>query len=93
VPNVHASQELISQQTKTLVQLSETFAATGQEFPDFLTSNPTQIQLSRGVIELPDNTLIPTTLSTALALSCAPVPEVKRQETLLRRNRSETNST
>jgi len=61
---------------KTLVQSSEIFAAIEQVFPNSLTFNPTQIQPSRDVIELPDNTLIPMTLSTALALSCAPIPEV-----------------
>ena len=83
--NVHASQELISQQMQTLVRSSEIFAATGQAFPDFITTNPTQIQPSRGVIELHNHTLIPTSLSTALTLSRAPTlsfPEVNRQGTL-----------
>ena len=75
--NVHASQELISQQMKTLVHSSEIFAATEEEFPNFLTSNPTQIQPSRGVIELHDSTRIPESLSTAPALSCAPIPEMQ----------------
>lgn len=83
--NVHASQELISQQMQTLVRSSEIFVATGQAFPDFLTTNPTQIQPSRGVIELHDYSLIPTSLSTALTLSHAPTlgfSEVQRQGTL-----------
>ena len=75
--NVHASQELISQQMKTLVHSSEIFAATEQQFPNFLTSIPTQIQPSRGVIELHDSTRIPTSLSTAPAFSCAPIPEMQ----------------
>ena len=62
---------------KTLVHSSETFAATEQEFPNFLTSNPTQIQPSCGVIELHDSTHIPTSLSTAPAFSCAPIPEMQ----------------
>ena len=83
--NVQASQELISEQMQTLVQSSEIFSATGQEFPDFLTTNPTQMQPSQGAIELYDNTLTPTSLSTALTLSRAPTlsfPEVQRQGTL-----------
>jgi hypothetical protein len=80
--NIHASQELISQQMKTLVQSSEIFAAAEQEFPYFLTSIPTQIQPSRGVIELHDSTLIPRSLSTALPLSRAPILEVQQLETL-----------
>ena len=78
--NIHASQELISQQMK--VQSSEIFAAAEQEFPYFLTSIPNQIQPSRGIIELHDSTLIPRSLSTALPLSRAPILEVQQLETL-----------
>src|SRR5277367_6812721 len=38
---------------------------------------PTQIQPSRGVIELHDSTRIPASLLTVPALSCAPIPEMQ----------------
>lgn len=80
--NIHASQELISEQMKTLVRSSEIFAATEKEFPDFLTSNPSQIQPSHGVIELLDSPLILASLSTTPTLSRALILEVQQRETL-----------
>ena len=53
--------------------------------PHFLISNPTQIQPSRGVIELQEGTLVPASLSTALSLPRAPIigfPEGQQLETL-----------
>lgn len=45
---------------------------TQKAFPNSLTSTSTQIQPSRGVIELHDNTFIPASISTALSLSRIP---------------------
>jgi len=58
VSNVRASQELISEQMQALVQSSQIFSATQQPFPISLTSNPTQVQPSRGVIDLHDRVSI-----------------------------------
>jgi hypothetical protein len=67
--NVRASQELISEQMQSLSRSSQIFLAREQPFPNSITSNPTQVQPSRSVIDVHNNTLIPTSLSTALPLS------------------------
>jgi hypothetical protein len=72
--NVRASQELISEQMQSLVQSSQIFMATHQAFPPSLTSDPIQVQPSRGVIDLHDRVSIPSSLSTALPLSQASYP-------------------
>ena len=72
ISNVRASQELISEQMQSLVRSSQIFMATQKAFPNSLTSTSTQIQPSRGVIELHDNTFIPASISTALSLSRIP---------------------
>ena len=79
ISNVRASQELISEQMQSLVRSSQIFMATQKAFPNSLTSTPTQIQPSRGVIELHDNTSVPASISTALPLSRIPWHPVETQ--------------
>jgi hypothetical protein len=69
ISNVRTSQELISKEMQSLSRSSQVFMATQKAFPNSLTSAPTQIQPSRGVIEIYDNTSIPASISTALSLS------------------------
>ena len=57
-----------------IVRSSQIFMATQKAFPNSLTSAPTQIQPSRSVIELHDNTSIPASISTALALPLSRIP-------------------
>lgn len=66
-------------QMQSLVQSSQKFSATQQPFPKSLTTNPTQVQPSRGVIDLHGQNFIPPSLSTALPLSRTPYPELLAQ--------------
>ena len=77
--NDRASQELISEQMQSLVQSSQIFSAMQQPFPKSLTTNPTQVQPSRGVTDLHGQIFIPPSLSTALPLSRTPYPELLAQ--------------
>lgn len=70
--NIRASQELIVAEMQSLAKSKRIFLAEEQPFPMFITSNPVQMQPSRGVLELQENP-IPSSLSTGLALS-QPVP-------------------
>jgi hypothetical protein len=70
--NIRASQELIVAEMQSLAKSKQIFLAEEQPFPAFITSNPVQMQPSRGVLDLQENP-IPPSLSTGLAIS-RPVP-------------------
>ena len=72
--NVHASQELMSDQLQEVKKTAEIFLADGKPFPWYLTTNSTQIQPSRGVIAI-DESAVPSSLSTELSHTSAyPAP-------------------
>jgi hypothetical protein len=70
--NIRASQELIVDQMQSVAMSKKIFLAEEQPFPAFITSDPVQMQPSRGVLDLQDCT-IPSSLSVSLA-SSRPLP-------------------
>jgi len=73
--NIRASQELISEQMATIAQSKQIFLASNKPFPQFLTTDPVQLQPMHGVLDLHDHTT-PFSLSTELAISQPPLPPI-----------------
>lgn len=66
--NIRASEEMIPTQIEQVKASAAVFAATSQPFPSYMTSTPSQIQPSQGVVQLDDGA-VPSSLSTALPTS------------------------
>ncbi|KAK0221579.1 hypothetical protein IW262DRAFT_1459842 [Armillaria fumosa] len=76
--NIHASQEVISNQLKDITCSTDVFAAPHLPFPEFLSGNSSHTYPQAGVIELDNSSslVVPPSLSVNLLVSLV-VPEVQ----------------
>ena len=76
IANIHASQEMIQDKIDLVEQSRQIVAASGQQFPTFLTGNASVIQPLQGLIEMDPEQPIPTSVSVDLPVSQAPMMQL-----------------
>jgi hypothetical protein len=73
IANIHASREMIQDKIDLVEQSRQIVAASGQQFPTFLTGNASAIQPLQGLIEMDPEQPIPISVSVDLPVSQAPM--------------------
>ena len=73
IVNIHASREMIQDKIDLVEQSRQIVAASGQQFPTFLTGNASAIQPLQGLIKMDPEQPIPTSVSVDLPVSQAPM--------------------